>query len=305
MGALFVERMWKWQTNVSLFSVCVAVIAIVLVCFVSMGAGRATLFNGESGTLSAFVSTRCKLRACVDVSEHQNIPRIIYRTGPSRAVLTTPGSTKEAWDFTAKNNPDYTQQFFDDDEMAEYMRTAMNGEVHTTFERLTAGAAKADLFRYTILYERGGVYLDIKSGARKLCSLIRPQDRMLVSTWGHNIWTFDHPEIRPEYGELQQWWLVAEPRHPAMLDVVRAVIDNVNNYKQTSLSSFDSRIEILKTTGPICFANALDKYLQDDNGGVRLVCAHGNNVMVYDVKGDHPSGSFYSGLKEFISTQTR
>ena len=78
------------------------------------------------------------------------------------------------------------------------------------------GAARADLFRYALLYTRGGIYLDIKSVAiddiakRLLLSMIP-----LWSLSGTRQVSYPNlPAQMPyacEYGEYQQWWMASAP----------------------------------------------------------------------------------------------
>jgi mannosyltransferase OCH1-like enzyme len=281
-----------WQTYVAVFSVVVAVVALIVAAVTRVAVGPAAC--RETATLRAFMDTGCSPHACSTKPGPQAIPRVIYRTGPSHSALTVDGPTKRAWDFTAHNNPEYAQVFFDDNEMDAFMKTALHGKVYKAFKMLVPGAAKADLFRYCIMYERGGVYLDNKSGAHRLCSLIRPHDKMLVSTWGHTF--FDNLK-RVSYGELEQWWLASEPQNPVMFDVIQKTVKNI---EANTLSGGDSRTNTLKTTGPLHFTTIVDKHLRHSNGDVRLVCSDGNGTMIYDVQGGHWSGHGYSGLKSIF-----
>lgn len=276
--------------------ITVAIIALIIAVVTRFQAGPAAV--GESATVRAFVDTACGLRTCPQKIEDQSIPRVIYRTGPSRTALSVEGPTKKAWEFTALNNPEYTQVFFDDEEADNFMKTTIGGRAYELYQQLVPGAAKADLFRYCIIYERGGIYLDSKSGARPLCSLIRPNDKMLVSTWGHTFMNMDGLD-RKSYGELEQWWLAAEPRHPVMHDVIQQVVANIENAKPKA--SDDSTKDVLVMTGPIAFTNVVDRHLKQESN-VRLVCADGSNIMVYDVDGSHSSGKGYKGLQWILNT---
>jgi mannosyltransferase OCH1-like enzyme len=175
------------------------------------------------------------------------------------------------------------------------------------YHALIPGAAKSDLFRYCVLYDRGGVYLDIKSGAGPLDTLIRSMDEMIVSTWS---WRLGFP-IMPFYssvGELQQWWLACSKGHPSMRRVIDAVIENVETRivhgrfeKQRIGNVFCKKyaFETLTTTGPIAMTNVL---LQNMDG-VRLVHPDGNHIMIYDVSGKHKGAASYGMPGPFLKTQ--
>ena len=83
------------------------------------------------------------------------------------------------------------------------------------------GAARADYFRYLLLYKYGGVYLDIKSGMKKsLNHIIDKDDEYILCHWA----TKDNAKILGNtLGEFQQWHIISKPKHPFL----KAVIKNV------------------------------------------------------------------------------
>ena len=88
------------------------------------------------------------------------IPRIIYKTGPKKESAL-PSNLKLLFKKTVQDNPGYTIQYFDDDQCRDFIAAHFNNEVLEVYDRLIPGAFKADLFRYCILYEKGGVYSDL------------------------------------------------------------------------------------------------------------------------------------------------
>jgi inositol phosphorylceramide mannosyltransferase catalytic subunit len=240
--------------------------------------------DAQIATVKAFFSSECNPHKCNAFVE-QKVPKVIYRIALGGLVI---GPGTPAWDNTAKSNPEYTQVVFNDAQANAFMFTALEGEAYEAYNRLVPLAAKADLLRYCLMYERGGVYLDHKSSADKLCTLIRPDDTMIVSTWPMLL--LGMSEYRPTYGELQNWWLIAAPGHPMFKRTIQAVVREVNEraarQRPTNLVE-----EVLKLTGPLQFSRAVDLSRSD----VRLVCSNGNGVMHYDANGGHRSGKSYSG----------
>lgn len=99
------------------------------------------------------------------------------------------------------------------------------------------GAAKADLFRYLLMYKEGGVYLDIKSGLeRPLDQIIRPDDQFVLSEWyrteenGRAAFGRDASLSHVPGGALQQWHIMCAPGHPFMRAVILRVLDNIFAY---------------------------------------------------------------------------
>ncbi|MFU8780152.1 MAG: glycosyltransferase family 32 protein, partial [Kiritimatiellia bacterium] len=56
---------------------------------------------------------------------------------------------------------DYDYRYVSTEEREEYLRTNAPPEVYEAYLRLTDGAAQADLWRVTVLYLEGGIYMDI------------------------------------------------------------------------------------------------------------------------------------------------
>mgnify|MGYP002652111451 FL=1 len=101
-----------------------------------------------------------------------------------------------------RRNPDYSYQLFDDNEVRIFLEQEFPPKYLKAYDRLTIGAAKADFFRYAILYKKGGVYLDVDSGMTKpLKYLIKPDDSAILSRERH-----------PQF--FVQWALISEEGHP-------------------------------------------------------------------------------------------
>src|ERR1700723_370599 len=98
------------------------------------------------------------------------IPRIIHQTVPDKANLDDLisqnilhlKSMNRAWDY----------RLYDDKDCARFIADRYGAVMLSYYESITPryGAARADLFRYLLIYEYGGVYLDIKS------TIINPLD---------------------------------------------------------------------------------------------------------------------------------
>jgi mannosyltransferase OCH1-like enzyme len=54
-----------------------------------------------------------------------------------------------------KKNPEYQYHFYDDKRITEFFKDEFPPEYLKAYNRLTIGAAKADFFRYAILYKKG------------------------------------------------------------------------------------------------------------------------------------------------------
>ena len=161
------------------------------------------------------------------VHQSKIVPKVIYQTWKWPFYYIQ--------DRVMQRNPTYTYEFYDDERMDEYMRQQPD-HVRYCYQQLSVGAAKADLWRYIILYEKGGIYLDIDSEITgNLDELILPTDRAIISREGN-----------PEY--FLQWMMIFEPRHPILQRVIDICIDNIRFHKTNN---------IFELTGPAVFTQAI------------------------------------------------
>jgi mannosyltransferase OCH1-like enzyme len=190
------------------------------------------------------------------------VPRIIHQTFYER---TLPPQLQANVDSLRALNPDWEYRFYDDADIAAFIRENYPAAVWESFERIDPryGAARADLFRYLLLYKVGGVYLDIKSAAtRPLDTVIRPDDRFLLSKWNREheeyaVWG-KHYEIRHlPGGEYQQWHIVCAPGHPFLKAVIETVLSNIDLYDPYLHET--GKHGVLRLTGPVPYTLAIHR----------------------------------------------
>jgi len=87
------------------------------------------------------------------------IPLNLFQTWHT---LDLPPKMKESIELLQKQNPEFTYYLYDDDMCRNFIKDNFDDEIVYTFDKLKPGAYKADLWRYCILYIKGGIYLDIK-----------------------------------------------------------------------------------------------------------------------------------------------
>lgn len=177
-----------------------------------------------------------------------HIPRVIYQTFKTRFI---PASMHEAVMSWINYNPDYEYHLFDDEAMFAFIETVdcapfsfTRDDLIRAMRSVKPGAGKADLFRYLIIYDRGGIYMDIDTVClAPLRTFIHPEDDV-VSGIGMR-------------GDLHQWGLAYTPHHPFMKQTLERSISNVLN--RTFISSFENTLEGL--TGPPCLDQSIKNLL--------------------------------------------
>jgi hypothetical protein len=199
------------------------------------------------------------IRFSQHIAGHMPIPKIIHQTFPARRDMP---------DFLSENarklqvmNPGWQYRLYEDADCARFIRDNYDEATERLFQAIHPhyGAARADFFRYLLLYRLGGVYLDIKSGCNvPLDSIIKKDDEFLLSHWRD-----PKDGYHPAFGvtaELQQWHIMARAGHPFLAAVIARVSENLRQYDP--LRQGVGKRAVLQVTGPIAYTRAIAPLLQ-------------------------------------------
>jgi mannosyltransferase OCH1-like enzyme len=157
-------------------------------------------------------------------SVHDGIPKLLWvtmRTVPSPlpAHIAAIAARHPRWHLATVNDT-HMDLFFD--------HVFANTSVHWAYHRLNPalGAAKADLFRYAVVYALGGVYFDADTDfPGSLDELLRPTDRFVwASERNGPLHCYNQQPLSPNErlgrylsgGRYLQRLIVAAPEHPAL-----------------------------------------------------------------------------------------
>ncbi len=170
-----------------------------------------------------------------------SIPKQIFQTFKTKKL---PLITKlHIWNMKRKN-PEYQYFFYDDQDIEKFLTDEFPSEYIESYHKLTIGAAKADFFRYAILYKKGGVYLDIDSAiTRPLRYLVRENDEAIISAERH-------PNL------YVQWGLIFSKNHPFLKKTLELMIDNIQTHRYPN--------DVHSTTGPSVFSLGITKSLEEN-----------------------------------------
>jgi mannosyltransferase OCH1-like enzyme len=234
------------------------------------------------------------------------IPKIIHQTSGSKPL---PPLIVDSIAALRERNPNWEYRFYSDADIEEYIDCHFP-QHSDIYRRINPryGAARADLFRYLLLFREGGVYLDIKSTIhRALEEVIRHDDQFLLSHWNngpgteHELWG-TYPEIANPRGEFLQCFLVSRPGHPFLASVIEQVVANLQHY---DLERDGVGLRVRHLTGPVVFTLAITPLLGQFPS--RLVCGEQDLGFEYnlyqrasDSKHRHLFEHHYSGLDEPI-----
>lgn len=167
-------------------------------------------------------------------SNTSSVPKVIWQTNyTSRCSLPMYLN----YLFNRLMSLDYEYRYVSTEARGEYLREYAPQEVYQAYCRLTNGAAQADLWRVSCLYNHGGVYLDIDA------TLIWPLHRLLKG-----IESALYIKARKN-NEITNYFLATEPKNPQFKQVMSRIVDNINNY--------DPKLGVYGTTGPLVFNQVL------------------------------------------------
>lgn len=142
------------------------------------------------------------------------IPLIIHQSHKSYKLPARLADNIQKW---SEMNPEFEHRYYDDEAMLDYIQQRGDERFQRAFHKLADvwphayGAFQADLFRYLLLKNEGGVWVDADGEALKpLTSILRPDDQYLTTA---DLWIEDGRSIK---NELIQSIIFTIPEHPFM-----------------------------------------------------------------------------------------
>ena len=92
------------------------------------------------------------------------IPKTIYQTWKTQNL---PYKISRIHANMLNKNPGYEHIIYTDEQMNDFISSNADKEIQTLYWKMNHIVAKADIWRYTILYLNGGIYLDIDSEIKR------------------------------------------------------------------------------------------------------------------------------------------
>lgn len=192
------------------------------------------------------------------------IPRIVHQTWfepITRKRYPNFSRLVESW-----NQTGWEYSFYDDDDASRFISDHFPPEVKEAYDTLNPGAFKADLFRYCLLFIKGGVYADVDVMAESLLDSVIDDDSSFISP------VDNVGEITGHQHCLWNGLIASSPGHPFLAAAIETVVNNVRN-RFTTVDIMDSlcphpidfhtahRYDLLFTTGPCILGTAINRFL--------------------------------------------
>ena len=192
------------------------------------------------------------------------IPKTIYQTWYSKDFI--PQEYQTILYYNQHLLPDYEFILMDNHDMDHFFQTTP--EIPSRYRKIYYhlnphyGPARADFFRYLIIYLYGGIYMDIKVRIlQPFSQWIRENEEAILSQW-------DSIESR----ELQNWHIIYRPKHPFLQAVLDKICDAIENalFSDRPLDSLMGKQAVLEFTGPYIYTSTLQSLI-GKGGGERIL----------------------------------
>ena len=138
--------------------------------------------------------------------------------------------------------------------------------IYAAYERLNDGAAQADLWRLFVLWQQGGVYIDIDASlVWGLDTLLGERDALFIRSGDHT--------------KFDNYFIAAAPGHPDVQRAIEQVLHNIDNY---------AGVGVYACTGPAVLQALLNDRDDVQTEERKYVCIQGTFVNDYFQYLDHP-----------------
>ena len=198
-----------------------------------------------------------KLRYPMKRQYNPVIPLNIYQTWWTKEL---PPLMRKTVNTIIKNNPAFNHQLFDDNDCRNFIKDNFDENVVNAYDTLIPGAYKADLWRYCILYKKGGIYLDIKYKPHNGFKFI-------------NLTEKEHWVLDADKNGVYNALMVCKPNNPILLQSINRVVENVRKRYYGS--------NCLQPTGPLMLADFFCKKTKNNFDMKHEIFISSQNKLIF------------------------
>jgi mannosyltransferase OCH1-like enzyme len=188
-----------------------------------------------------------------------------------------PPLMKQNYEKLISDNPKMTFHLYDENECREFIKEHFKQDVLDAYNSLIPCSYKSDLWRYCVLFIKGGIYMDIKFQCVNNFKLIA------LTEQEHFVRDRDPP------GGTLNGLIVCKPENPILLKCIQEIVKNIQNkfYGDSALSptgpnllgGFFSKIE--KKMMPMYFENTIAN--GKDNYYIALNLGFNHDVIILKI----------------------
>lgn len=211
-----------------------------------------------------------------EIKKENHIPKVIYRTCNKDYLSKFQQSIQQ----TQQVMKDYKQIVYFDQDIVDFIKENYPEDVLYLYNKINPRyfPAKADLFRYLLIYKLGGIYLDAKSVILKnIDHLVQKHgDKLFVikGKWYKNYLNlidnfyiknllnynqnWSHFSGTP-YGEYNNWVIISPAGNPLLKKVILQTLSNIK-YGIANNNYIHGEISVLAMTGPLMYTRVITEH---------------------------------------------
>ena len=208
------------------------------------------------------------------------IPQIIFQTWHTKSL---PPLMFRAVQKIRKHNPNFQYRLYDDNDCRIFIKKHFKPDVLDAYDRLIPGAYKADLWRYCVLFIRGGIYLDIKYAPYKGFKFI-------------NLCESEHYVLDADNAGIYNALMVSLPGNQILYKSIREIVSNVQNkyYGNSCLSPTGPKLltNFISTNDPL--VDLKHSLIDADNKFIYY-----QNIPVLKTYNGHDMEKSYASIRKY------
>jgi mannosyltransferase OCH1-like enzyme len=127
------------------------------------------------------------------------------------------------------------------------------------------GAMRADIFRYCILFDKGGYYFDIGKGLSSQITSLHDASSSALISFEKNPVPSDWPDSNLKFSRnlVLQWGFGFEKKHKILDMQIKRIIQNYPKYLSKKFAN--PKLAILELTGPLAFTQSVRDFLESSS----------------------------------------
>ena len=211
-----------------------------------------------------------------EIEFEKEIPKVIYKCHRDKKSFE---GYEKVFKETKKLNSNYELVYYTDEDIEKFISQNFSERIYTCYKNINPdyGPAKSDFFRYLLIYLKGGIYLDIKSGpVTNLDPLLKIlKGRLALSHWTdipigyipiHHIDELYYSHIfETGYGEYQNWHIISGKGNPVLKRVIKQMITNIEAGMSGKILYDRGKESVIYMTGPIMYTQTIEEYGNEKN----------------------------------------
>lgn len=203
-----------------------------------------------------------------DPSKPQVIPLHIYQVWHDLQEM--PPSVKKSIQLIKEQNPEFEHHLYDEKKCRDFIQQHFSKKIVDAYDKVIPHALKADLWRYCILYKKGGIYLDSKYYGMNHFKFIHLVDKEYFCK-----------DIEKSFHGIYNAILICKPNNPILLKTINQFIKNVdqNYYGSSELCIGPLMMKSFFTPQQLKSLELTHEYINNTN---RFICFKGYRILKYN-----------------------